>query len=57
MNEIENKLQELWEIIQITGIPEECKGQTREASENRRRWLKIRSNVCELINMTYGYSE
>lgn len=57
MNEIENKLNELWETIQNVGIPDECKGETKEASKNRWRYLKIRGNVAELINKTYGYGD
>ncbi len=55
MNEIEKKLCELWETIQNVGIPSECKGQTQEAKENRWRYMKIRTNIAELINRTYGY--
>ena len=47
MNEIEKKLLELWELLKE--VPQECKGMEPSAYENRRRWMKIRSTVHELI--------
>ena len=45
MHEIEQLVNKLWNKIQT--IPEECKG--AENSANRRRYLKIRSAIHELV--------
>lgn len=45
MEEIEYKLKELWEMLRTP--PEDCKGP--DNSENRKRWLKIKCNIHELI--------
>lgn len=46
MNDIENKLLELWYMLQT--IPSDCKGEGR-ARENMNRWLDIRTAIHELI--------
>lgn len=48
MNEIENKLLELWELLKK--IPNECKGENLDAHNNRVRFLHIRSTIHLLIN-------
>ena len=47
MNEIYDKLFELWELLK--DVPQECKGDSPETSKNRREWLHIRSTVHQLI--------
>lgn len=47
MNDIENKLIELWEMLHT--IPNECKGTEKRARENMARWTEIRDAIKELI--------
>ena len=48
MKEIEKKLLEIWELL--GKIPDECKGPDRTATENRHRFLDIRSAIRKLID-------
>lgn len=45
MEEIEEKLMELWDLLQT--IPEDCKGEGN--SVNRYRYLKIKRAITDLI--------
>lgn len=47
MNEIYNKILELWNMIKE--IPEECKGNSEEAHKNRSAWMHVRSIIHQLI--------
>lgn len=47
MNEIENKLIELWDMMHT--IPAECRGTDKIARENMARWTEIRDAIKELI--------
>ena len=46
MEEIEQKLRELWEMLQT--IPTECKG--ADNLKNRHKYLKIRSAIYGIIS-------
>ena len=45
LEQIENKLLELWDLLQT--VPEDCKG--AENNANRHRFLKIRKSIRILI--------
>ena len=47
MNEIYNKILELWNIVKE--VPEEYKGNSEEACRNRRAWMHVRSTIYQLI--------
>lgn len=48
MNEnIYNKILELWNLVKE--VPQECKGNSEEASKNRRTWMHIRSTIHQLL--------
>lgn len=47
MNEMYNKILELWNMLKE--VPEECKGNSEEASKNRRAWMHVRSTIHQLI--------
>ena len=47
MFEIEMKLLELEELLRI--IPQECKGNSPQASINRRKFVKITSTIHDLL--------
>lgn len=47
MNELYNKILELWNIVKE--IPEECKGDSEEARKNRSAYMHIRTTIHQLI--------
>lgn len=49
MKEIEKKLNELLEMLEQR-IPDECMGESKEAHNNRMRFLSIRKAVRSLLN-------
>ena len=49
MKEIENKLQELLVMLEQS-IPNECKGESKEAHDNRVRFLQIRRAIRALFD-------
>ena len=51
MKEIGYKLLELQELLKFP--PQECKGDSKEASDNRMAWIHIRRTVNDLIE-AYG---
>ena len=48
MDVIEQKLEELWKLLQT--IPEDCKGEGEQNSKNRYRFLKIRIAIHGLMD-------
>lgn len=51
MKEIGYKLLELQELLKFP--PQECKGDSKEASDNRRAWVHIRRCINDLME-EYG---
>lgn len=49
MEEIENKLQELLLMLE-QHFPDECRGESKEAHNNRVRFLQIRRTIRSLFN-------
>ena len=47
MEEMYAKILELWNVVKK--VPEECKGNSKEASKNRRAWMYVRSTIYPLI--------
>lgn len=47
MIDIENALNKVAELVSI--IPQECKGESKEASICRRRWMEIRKQINKLV--------
>ncbi len=46
MIDIENALNKVAELVSV--IPQECKGESKEASICRKRWMEIRKRIDEL---------
>ena len=49
MKEIEKKLQELLVMLEQS-VPNECKGESKEAHDNRIRFLRIRKAIRALVD-------
>ena len=49
MEEIENKLQELLVMLEQS-VPNECRGESKEAHDNRGRFLQIRRAIRSLFD-------
>jgi len=47
MIDIENALNEVAELISV--VPQECKGESKESSICRRRWIEISKRINELV--------
>lgn len=47
MEEIHEKILELWNLLQ--NIPPECKGDSIEATKNRRAYMHVRYVIHQLV--------